>query len=131
MKKVIYSALFLFCLALGPVIAIFGLLAQMYAFTAFGVVWFLGLLGKFVSGYIAGKEFAAKMATYKQQGYDWYKATHPTHVHGNGVSCHSCGGRRINVRSLMKRTYTRAHFCTQCGTTLYYSPETDAGGTQW
>lgn len=104
MKKVIYSALFLFCLALGPVIAIFGLLAQMYAFTAFGVVWFLVLLGKYISAYKSAKEFAATMATYKQKSYDWYKATHPNHTHGNGVSCHSCGGQRINVRSLMKRT---------------------------
>lgn len=122
-KKTFYILLMLFSLSLGPVISIFGLLTQMHAFTAFGVVWFVGLIGMWSSSYFKAKEFQATMAKYKQMSYDWYKATHPTHVHGNGVSCHSCGGRRINVRSLMERTYTRAHFCTQCGTTLYYSPE--------
>jgi len=29
----------------------------------------------------------------------------------------------MNVRNLMKRTYTRVHSCSQCGETLYFSPE--------
>lgn len=124
MKRIIYIALCLFALALGPVIALFGLLAQIHAFTAFGVVWFLVVVGKFIAAYQKGNEFAANMAKYKQMSYAWYKATYPNHTHANGVSCHSCGGRRTNVRSLREHTYTRAHFCTQCGTTLYYSPET-------
>ncbi len=34
-----------------------------------------------------------------------------------------CNNERIHVRALMNRTFHREHFCTQCGKTLYYSPE--------
>lgn len=61
-----------------------------------------------------------------QMSYDWYRKTYPSLVSGSGVKCHQCGGGRIHVRGLMQHTYLREHFCTQCGTTLYYSPEARA-----
>lgn len=57
------------------------------------------------------------------QNFAWYRAQHPSLVSPHGVICHSCGGKRVHVRGLMRRTYIREHFCTLCGTTLYYSPE--------
>lgn len=60
---------------------------------------------------------------FQKKTYLWYKATHPLNVDGNRVTCFSCGSPRINVRALMNRTYHRDHFCTQCGTSLYFSPE--------
>ena len=64
-----------------------------------------------------------QLSTFEKMTYDWYKSAHPEHVQGNRVSCFSCGNARINVRALMNRTFHREHFCTQCGKTLYYSPE--------
>ncbi|MDP3521292.1 MAG: hypothetical protein Q8S02_11790 [Hydrogenophaga sp.] len=123
MRKVIYLTVYLIALALGPVLAVLGLVMHFYAATAFGVIWFLVLLGKLLFAIKDGREFKALMDKYKQMNFGWYKATYPNHAHANGVSCHSCGGRRIHVRSLREHTYTREHFCTQCGTALYYSPE--------
>lgn len=60
---------------------------------------------------------------FEKLTYDWYKMEYPNNVKGNIVSCFSCGCTRINVRALMNRTFHREHFCTQCGKTLYYSPE--------
>lgn len=60
---------------------------------------------------------------FQKKTYLWYKATYPLNVDGNRVTCFSCGSGRINVRSLMNHTYHRDHFCTQCGTSLYFSPE--------
>jgi hypothetical protein len=59
-----------------------------------------------------------------QRDFKWYRKTHPSKFVGGRVTCYSCGGDRINARSLMRGMYHREHFCTQCGTTLYYSPET-------
>lgn len=64
-----------------------------------------------------------QLSTFQRMTYEWYRSTHPTNVVGNRVSCFSCGNQRINVRALMNRTFHREHFCTQCGKTLYYSPE--------
>jgi hypothetical protein len=63
------------------------------------------------------------IAKFQKKTYQWYKATHPLNVDGNRVTCFSCGSGHINVRSLMNHTYHRDHFCAQCGTTLYFSPE--------
>jgi hypothetical protein len=60
---------------------------------------------------------------FQKKTYQWYKATHPLNIDGNRVTCFSCGGGRIHVRSLMNHTYHRDHFCGDCGTTLYFSPE--------
>jgi len=64
-----------------------------------------------------------QLSTFEQMTYDWYKKEHPEHVKGNRISCFACGNPRIHVRALMNKTYHREHFCTQCGKTLYYSPE--------
>lgn len=64
-----------------------------------------------------------RISKFQTQTYEWYRAQNPSHAHGGGVSCKKCGGTRIHARGLMQHTYTREHFCTQCGTTLYYSPE--------
>ncbi len=60
---------------------------------------------------------------FRRRNYEWYKSRYPTNVQGNQVLCFVCGNNRIQVRGLMNRTYFREHFCTQCGKTLYYSPE--------
>ena len=59
----------------------------------------------------------------KERNFDWYRATYSSHFHNGRVTCHKCGGDRIHSRSLLRHTFTREHFCTQCGETLYYSPE--------
>lgn len=64
-----------------------------------------------------------RLTRFQTKTYDWYKTAHPENVHGKNVSCFSCRSQRITVRSLMQHTYHRAHICTACGTTLYYSPE--------
>lgn len=64
-----------------------------------------------------------RMTKYQAQNYDWYRSNHPDSIYRDSVACCSCGARRIHVRALFNHTYTREHFCTQCGKTLYYSPE--------
>lgn len=60
---------------------------------------------------------------FQKKTYLWYKASYPLNVDGNRVTCFSCGSPRINARGLMNHSYHREHYCTQCGATLYYSPE--------
>ncbi|KLR58080.1 hypothetical protein OX89_08970 [Diaphorobacter sp. J5-51] len=64
-----------------------------------------------------------KLIKFRSKSFAWYKAEHANHVSKNGVSCFSCGSSRIHARALMNHTYHREHFCSQCGKTLYYSPE--------
>ncbi len=64
-----------------------------------------------------------KLRALRRQNYAWYVSTYPQCVTRSGLSCHACGGRRIHTQRLMQRTFLRAHFCAQCGDTLYYSPE--------
>jgi uncharacterized paraquat-inducible protein A len=64
-----------------------------------------------------------RMRKMKANDYAWYRRTYPQTVKGNAISCNQCGGHRVHVRALLQRTYMREHFCPQCGTTLYYSPE--------
>jgi len=64
-----------------------------------------------------------QLSTFEKMTYEWYKSEYSEHVQGNKVSCFSCGNPRIHARALMNRTFHREHFCTQCGKTLYYSPE--------
>ena len=59
---------------------------------------------------------------YKKQNYAWYKVEHPECV-GAQVKCHACGSDKILLQKLMQHSYTRAHVCSHCGTTLFYSPE--------
>ncbi|BEU96354.1 hypothetical protein ACDW_20590 [Acidovorax sp. DW039] len=69
------------------------------------------------------KERKRQLLNFKKMTYEWYKNEHPEHIQNNKVYCFSCGGQKINARALMNHTYHREHFCTQCGKTLYYSPE--------
>lgn len=63
------------------------------------------------------------LSRFSKMTYTAYKQEHPEHVTRHGVTCHSCGAGRVHVRGLMNHTYRREHFCSQCGPTLYYSPE--------
>lgn len=67
-----------------------------------------------------------KLRALRRQDYAWYTRTWPQCLTRNGISCHNCGGRRIHTQRLMQRSFLRAHFCAQCGDTLYYSPEVEA-----
>jgi len=58
------------------------------------------------------------------KNYEWYKKTYPQHVAPDGrIKCFNCGSTRIHAHKRMNHSYVRDHFCTQCGTTLYHSPE--------
>lgn len=59
----------------------------------------------------------------RSRTYEWYKETYPSAIKNGRVTCVSCGHHQIHVRSLMQGQYRRAHFCVQCGKTLYYTPE--------
>lgn len=89
-------------------------------FSLFGIIWggmffFIPLLIM-----VSRLKEISKFSTFT---YEWYKLNHPESVQGSRLSCFVCGNSRINVRALMNRTFHREHFCTQCGKTLYYSPE--------
>lgn len=78
------------------------------------------IIGGIVTGHLAHARWRRLLAA---QNYDWYRAQHPHLVTRDGVTCAKCGGKRIHVRGLMRRSYFREHFCTHCGAALYYSPE--------
>lgn len=59
----------------------------------------------------------------KSQNYDWYKKQHPDLVNNGIVSCNRCAASNVGVERVMNQTYMRRHFCRQCGSNLYYSPE--------
>lgn len=60
---------------------------------------------------------------FETMTYDWYRNTYPKSMKGNRISCHHCGSTRVSTNRVMNQTYMRQHFCPQCGTTLYFSPE--------
>lgn len=64
-----------------------------------------------------------KRRQMKERNFDWYRSTYSSHFRNGRVTCHKCGCDRVNARALLRHTYMREHFCTQCGETLYYSPE--------
>ncbi|MBY8964721.1 MULTISPECIES: hypothetical protein [Pseudomonadota] len=87
-----------------------------------GGTWLIGAVFSFIA-LIAGIN-AVSLIRKARRNYDWYRRQHPEHVDRNGNACCSnCRGKKIAVRNLMRHTYTRAHVCQRCGTTLYYSAE--------
>ena len=66
-----------------------------------------------------------KIARLKAMNFSWYQQQHPDCVNPkNGrVKCKNCGGAHVGTERLMGRTFLRRHFCRNCGSTLYYSPE--------
>ena len=82
-------------------------------FILIGGLWMIGGAHRFL-----------RLRKLQQHNIGWYRLTYPGAVSGNGkVSCYACGNRSIHVRDLRRRTYTREHFCGDCGTTLFYSEE--------
>lgn len=79
----------------------------------FGGVWTAGGFYQF-----------SHMRKLQRKNFDWYRSRHRHAVSERGkVSCYSCGNHSVRVRNLFQRTYTREHFCGDCGTTLFFSQE--------
>lgn len=79
------------------------------------------IIASIVTGFVVHTRWRRQMSAHN---YDWYRTEHPDLVTRDGsVKCATCGGARVHVRGLMQKTFMREHFCTQCGATLYYSPE--------
>lgn len=54
----------------------------------------------------------------------WYRREFPNLVGRDGrVTCYACNSSNVGTERLMEGMYMRRHLCRQCGTTLYYSPE--------
>lgn len=112
------------------------------AIVAFSLIFILPGLPKLLRGLQAGDQFDLiggamsvviplaiviywwrQLTRFQTMTYEAYKTAHPEQVQDGRVRCFVCGNDRIHVRALMNRTFHREHFCTQCGKTLYYSPE--------
>ncbi|MBI3348143.1 MAG: ABC transporter ATP-binding protein [Burkholderiales bacterium] len=118
-----YKAQKVFILAFCSIFMVIGAVAMLVSlpqFSLFGIVWGAGF---FFIPLLVMRGRLRQISLFSTQTYDWYKATHPAQVQGNRLSCFACGNSRIQARALMNRTFHREHFCTQCGKTLYYSPE--------
>ncbi len=89
----------------------------------FGVVFSTISISIMVLGLKAINIRLAQLEKFSTHTFDSYKNKHPNLVKHDSVECFSCGGKRISARALLNKTYHREHFCTKCGTTLYYSPE--------
>ena len=90
---------------------------------AYGVFVICFLFGSLLIAVILGARSWKRISRFQKETYDWYVKNHPELIKNGRVSCKKCSGGIIHTRNLFKRTFTREHFCTQCGTTLYYSPE--------
>lgn len=89
-------------------------------FNLFGLFW--GSM--FVAiPFLIMKSRISQLSMFEKMTYERYRELHPNNVRDNRVSCYSCGNSRINVRSLLNRTYHREHFCSQCGKSLFFSKE--------
>ena len=66
----------------------------------------------------------SRIRKLQRKDFRWYQDKHQDAVSERGkVSCYSCGNRSVRVRNLLQHTYTREHFCGECGTTLFFSKE--------
>lgn len=71
-------------------------------------------------------EFRKRMGNinaFETMTFDNYRKGRPDLVRGGHVKCFHCEGTQVRVRPLRNHTYHREHFCGQCGTVLYFSPE--------
>lgn len=65
----------------------------------------------------------AELRKLRKMDYSWYARKHPDCIKGQRVVCFACGSNSLRVERLMRRTFTRKHFCGRCGKSLYYSEE--------
>lgn len=77
----------------------------------------------FLLSIYVGQRTLKRIKRWETENFQWYVAKHPACSTAHGVSCFSCGHNKIQTRNLMNHSYTREHFCAQCGKTLYFSPE--------
>lgn len=64
-----------------------------------------------------------RLAKYDRETFDWYQSNHPDRVRQGRVICSKCDSDQVGTQTLRQHSYTRAHFCRTCGSTLFYSPE--------
>jgi hypothetical protein len=83
-------------------------------------VGFFGVIGSVI---VISLLRARRLAKLRGMDFAWYRSKHPELAAGSRVACFSCKSNRIHARGLLQRARLREHFCTQCGTTLYYSRE--------
>jgi hypothetical protein len=72
----------------------------------------------------ASRRHVRWVSDMRARDFAWFKATHPASVTRDGVICTKCSSTKIHVRGVMNQSYMRAHVCTRCGETLYFSSET-------
>jgi hypothetical protein len=107
---------------IGVVFFLFGLASVFSGIQGKGPGLFMGAMFLLVSSISLATLFW-RFRKFSTRTYLRYRNDHPDSVKNNAVNCFKCGSTRISVRGLMNHTYHREHLCTQCGTTLYYSPE--------
>lgn len=70
--------------------------------------------------------YNAKFNSYQFNKYNfaWYKTTYPQAVTAYGnIQCFKCNHNRIKSQRLFNQTYQVRHYCPQCQSFLFYSPE--------
>ena len=85
-----------------------------------GLYLTLGFLSLVLAGLLVHRW---RIRRLQNASYAWYRKKYPQAYRNGRVICHSCGNDRIYVKNVMRRTFMREHFCAECGTTMYYSPE--------
>ena len=115
---------------LGGFLVVAGLLFAMVALltsTIIGILVGLLLLWVAVKVLVATSRSEdadhAVFSKFEQRTFDWYCKTYPDNLRSGRIFCWHCGSGRISTRAIHQGTYHREHECTQCGKTLYYSPE--------
>lgn len=70
--------------------------------------------------------YSVKFNQYQFNKYNfaWYKQTYPNAINSHGnIHCYKCNHHKIKSQKLFNQTYQVRHYCPQCQSFLFYSPE--------
>lgn len=102
----------------------FGLLNSFVTALTWGITgFFTAIPFVIVSAFIVASRIGSRQRKiWNTHNYAWYTTNYPENIVKGRISCRHCGGS-MHAKSMLNRTFMRLHSCTQCGETLYFTPE--------
>ncbi|WP_312267236.1 hypothetical protein [Neisseria sp.] len=79
-----------------------------------------------ITAFLTQRAHARNLALAQVKNLKWYRLHYPETVKCSCVQCYRCKNSEILVRQTRHDDSVEEHFCSQCGTILYYSSLDDA-----